>query len=264
MSLDTSCLNRLNQPNYALCLAEQPRARGSAYLAMGRRLKCQYRRANSRAPTVRSAQCLPVSRQDSQIGGRKPTWIPSACNCRAASRICSTVVPFSMASKIFCEPDSAPSQIISQLAFFRAATLSGWRTIKSARLRHLKGKWTPWVAHFLGKLRPPARFQPHNVIHKPDVVGLVGVLQPAHFGGDVVGATGVVALPPNGLGTPVAMVGATTGCDHVHGVSPVSLSPNGDDIFRHLTKSQAGRGRSSTAVSTGRRVYFGKCGHLSL
>ena len=73
---------------------------------------------------------------------------------------------------------------------------------------------------------PPARFEPHDVIGEPDMVGPEMVFQPFEFGDHILGIARVVALAPDGLGAPVAVVGTTAGGDHVHRVVTVAGEPD--------------------------------------
>jgi hypothetical protein len=63
--------------------------------------------------------------------------MPWARKRREAARISSTVEPFSIASRIFCDPDSAPIHTVRHPARASAATASSSR--RSARERHLNG-----------------------------------------------------------------------------------------------------------------------------
>ncbi len=79
--------------------------------------------------------------------------------------------------------------------------------------------------HLVGEARPPAGLQAHDVVGEPDVAGGVGRLQPGHLFGHALRAARVIALAPDGLGAPVAMVGAAAGRHHVHGVAAVAFAP---------------------------------------
>ena len=63
--------------------------------------------------------------------------MPAPCSSRVAVRMSSSVVPFSIASRIFCDPDSAPIQTVWHLAAASALTTAG--LTRSARSRHLNG-----------------------------------------------------------------------------------------------------------------------------
>lgn len=79
----------------------------------------------------------------------------------------------------------------------------------------------------VSKQLDPTILYAHDVVHEPDMVGVEVFFQPGHFGDDIFRATDVVLLTPDGLGTPVAVKGATAGRNHIHGVVTVALLPDG-------------------------------------
>ncbi len=76
--------------------------------------RCRCRPARSGAPCPASARCRQASRRDSRTAGRSRPRCPPRAAASAARSICSTRVPFSIASSTRCEPDSAPIQTVRQ------------------------------------------------------------------------------------------------------------------------------------------------------
>ena len=144
----------------------------------------------------------------------------AARSSRVASRICSTRVPFSMASRtsatrLGAEPHRSAARPAERIDVAVAQEQVG-------PAQALEGG--AGVA-LLDQLREaqPARLQPQDVIGEPDV-GAVGRLKGVQLGDDVVGAPDVVALAPDRLGTPVAVVrAAAAGCHVQREVAVVPL-----------------------------------------
>ena len=92
-----------SRPSSASRRAAPSRARRTACPAADTTPTRRCRRAGSRAPSAASARCPRASRPDSRTAGRsRPRCRPRAAR-RAASAICSTRVPFSIASRIRCD-----------------------------------------------------------------------------------------------------------------------------------------------------------------
>jgi hypothetical protein len=77
-------------------------------------------------------------------------------------------------------------------------------------LETLEGQARVALLDEAGELLHPAWDQAEDVIHKPDVIRRVGVLEPGQLGDDVLSRAYVVALAPDGFRAPVAVIRATT------------------------------------------------------
>ena len=77
----------------------------------------------------------------------------------------------------------------------------------------------------VGEAVQPAWFQPQDIIGKPDMIRRIGLLQPGQLGDHIFRAANVVALAPDRLGAPVAVVGAAARGHHVHRVEAVAILP---------------------------------------
>ena len=101
--------------------------------------------------------------------------MPALFNSRVAFRISSTCVPLSMASRIFCDPDSAPIQAVSHPARCNCAAVGVRQQIRARQA--LEGHVYAARGHEFGKLGQPAGLQPEDVVGDPQVIGRVPVLE---------------------------------------------------------------------------------------
>ena len=110
--------------------------------------------------------------------------MPCALSVRVAVRAASTAVPLSIASRIFCEPDSTPSHTSSRPG--RAQGRGGALGDQvDARLHHERhARVAPATSSANSR---STRGEPEDVVGEPDVVGRDVALQPAHLLGDVGG-----------------------------------------------------------------------------
>src|SRR5690606_11964953 len=97
---------------------------------------------------------------------------------------------------------------------------------------------------------PTRRSSDLDVVGKPDVVRPVRLLEPFHFRDDVLGAAHVIALPPDRLGAPVAVVGAAPRGDHVHGEKTVALPPD-LPVAGHVYQIPGGKGQRIQIADVG-------------
>ena len=110
---------------------------------------------------------------------------PEASNRR---RVCSTEMPFSIASRMRCDPDSAPSHTSRAPARASARTFSS--VIRSARVWQRNGVLEPRRCDGIGPGDEPARLEAEDVVAEPEVVGRVALAEKAHLGDDAGPATG--------------------------------------------------------------------------
>ena len=178
--------------------------------------------------------------------------MPASRSRRVAAGICSTRVPFSIASRIRCEPDSAPIQAVRHP---RHAERGG-----NVR-RHLIGpqqtlEWNHRVAraHELGEPLDPAGLEAEDVVGDPQVIRVIRALQPGHFVDDALGRTRAVPLPVDRLRAPVAVVRAAARRHEIHGEVAVPAHPHGAIAF-HVDEIPGGkRQRVGIADDVARRA----------
>src|SRR5205823_10495743 len=80
-------------------------------------------------------------------------------------------------------------------------------------------------AHERSESLDPSRLQPKDVVRHPQMVRPIRLLERTHFGDDVLGRSGRVALAVDWLRTPVAVIRTAARRDEVHRVVPVPLCP---------------------------------------
>ena len=147
---------------------------------------------------------------------RRPGRRPPAAAARASS-ICSTFVPFSIASSTVCEPDSAPIQTVSRAGVAQRVDLAlAQQQVGAAEALergHAPRRGSPPV----GERADPARLEAEDVVDERDVVGRVRRSRShASSAATFSGRADVVALAPDRLGAPVAVERAAARRRHVH------------------------------------------------
>ena len=124
-SRGTSSPGRSSPPSSASARAAPGRAGRTSSRAADTRPTRRCRPARSRAPSAACARCPRASRPDTRTAGRsRPRRRPRAA-ARVAFTIWSIRVPFSIASRIRCDPDSAPIHAMRQPAARRARATAG-------------------------------------------------------------------------------------------------------------------------------------------
>ena len=131
-----------------------------------------------------------------------------------------------MASRIFCEPGLGPDpDTLGARATQRVDGVALEDQVSA--LETLERKTRVAGLDLVGEVFDPAGDQAEDVVDKPDVVRVEGTLEPGDLFGDVRGGTHVVALTPDRLGAPVAVVRAAARGGHVHRVIAMVGLPDG-------------------------------------